>query len=106
MLSQRLINMSDRLTKEEINTEIESYKGMFREEMERIQVGNPDDYKPHPFGFGFVWGYVTVCVNEMTGITKRYKTLLGSVCSVDIYGLAEEACDTMNNIEFSHINMD
>ena len=98
--------MSDRLTKKEIVTEIGFYTDMFSTEMERIQNENPDEYKPHILGNGFIWGHVTVCINEMTGATKRYKTLLGSVCSSNIYGLATEACKGINNVEFSHINLD
>lgn len=98
--------MSDRLTKDEINTELEFYKGMFREQLNLVQHRNPVDYGEYALGHAFVWGHINLCINEMTNQWKLYRVCLSSICSKDIYGLAGRVANTMSNITISHINMD
>lgn len=98
--------MSDRLTKQEINIELDFYTGLFNNEIENIQQRYPDTFGAYALGHAFIWGHINVCINEMTGLYKTYKMCLGSVCSRDVYGLAYKAAGNLDFVTVSHINMD
>ena len=98
--------MTDQLSKEQISTEVDFYSNMFSAELNKIQAEQPTEFGPFALGHAFIWGHINVCVNEMTNKWKTYKTCLGSVCSKDVYGLANAAASNCNFATISHINMD
>ena len=100
------MNKSGTLSKDEIQTEINFYKGLYRDELNKVQTANPDLYGETMFGHCFIWGHINLCINELNSKYKLYKVVLTSACSKDPYGLAQKAASQFEEIIVSHINMD